>query len=182
MPRNNDNDNDHGSVFGIPVLIFAVLLFLFVLFLMYNVGFIAFPKSMCPTCAKCASGAANTVNANANASTVNANANAVNAVNASFADGVVANVDNMDTCAMFGGAPNLEDPGVMFDQHPLIEFCITNCDQYVDALNRAAYEDAALSEKIVSDPDNSLWEMRQQYYTIYLEALEYVGQDLGCTQ
>jgi hypothetical protein len=173
MPK-NDNDND--SVFGIPILIVAVIIVLFILFFMYN---FTFARPACPACPACPC-AASSANANI---VVNANNKGnANANTASFADGVVASTANSDACAAFGGAPDLEDPGVMFDQHPLIEFCVTNCNQYVDAVNRAAAEDAALSDKIVSDPDNSLWEMRQQYYTIYLEALGYVGQDLGCLQ
>jgi hypothetical protein len=62
----------------------------------------------------------------------------------------------------------------------IIEFCVTNCVEYDDAINRAAIEDAELTKKIAAEPDNSIWPMRQQYYTIYLDALHAVGAQIGC--
>jgi hypothetical protein len=95
----------------------------------------------------------------------------------SFAEGAGP---TSDTCVLFGGEPDLVNPGLMFDQHPLIEFCVTNCVEYDDAINRAAIEDAELTKKIAAEPDNSIWPMRQQYYTIYLDALHAVGAQIGC--
>jgi hypothetical protein len=177
MPKSEKEKDDDKSPMGIIILLFAIAIV--ILLVLTFIG-----RAFCPPCSYSARGA---VNGNAaNTANSNAVANAVALVNmantppantGSFASGATAPIDS---CSMFGGEPDLEDPGIMFDQHPLIEFCVTNCAQYQDAMNRAAAEDTALSAKIASDPDNALWEMRQQYYTIYLDALNFVAQDIGC--